>query len=96
MESHTSHTQVENRGVRVPTTLWILTAALAAGLISVFVFNVPINIVFSIGLIGFMFYCHLFMHGGHGSHSSHAAENKNGPETDPNQENAHTTQGGCH
>lgn len=96
MQSHSSHTQIEERGVRLPTTLWILVAALAAGLIAVFVFNVSVNTVFYIGLIGFMVFSHLFMHGGHGSHSSHAAENNTGPESANEQENTHTNHGGCH
>jgi len=59
---------------RIPTAAWVVVAALAAGLVAVFVFNVPISTVFSFGLLGLMAFSHLFMHGSHGGHDQHGAQ----------------------
>lgn len=78
---------------RVPTEAWVVVAALAVGVAAVFVLNVPISTVVTLGLIGLMAFSHLFMHGSHGGHGQHGAQGAQVSQTSEsylNHEGAHS------
>jgi hypothetical protein len=72
-------------GRRIPTAAWVITGALVAALVAIFVFKVAVSTVITYGFLGAMILSHLFMHGSHGGHGGHAnhAGHAGGAQTAP-------------
>lgn len=101
---HTTPTVTPDRPFRIPTTAWVVAAALVAALVAIFVFKVALGTVLIYGLGGLMIFSHLFMHGGHGSHGGHgghgqrtdSATNVDGPAGAAQSKDEHAGHsGGC-
>lgn len=96
-QPHSSTTPVRRSGL--PLTGWVALAGIAAALVAIFVFNVAVSTVLIYGVVGLMFFSHLFMHGGHGSHGGHSDSTTPPGSTEANatQKSKHTGHsGGCH
>lgn len=97
-QSHSSTTPARRSGL--PLAGWVALAGIAAALVAIFVFNVALSTVLIYGVVGLMFFSHLFMHGGHGAHGSHggsSATSSNDTDINAGQKTEHTGHsGGCH
>lgn len=94
---HQTHSSTRRFGL--PLTGWIALASVVAALVAIFVFNVAVSTVLTYGVIGLIFFGHLFMHGGHGSHSGYSGSTTSPSDTEANikQKTKHTGHsGGCH
>lgn len=99
MEHQTNSNVTSARRSGLPLAGWVALAGLIAAIVAIFVFNVAVGTVLTYGVIGLIFFGHLFMHGGHGSHSSHDGSTTSPSDTEAQaeQKNKHTDHsGGCH
>ena len=83
---------VNKRRLRFPPIAWFLGVCLTAGLIAIFIFNIPAKMIINYAILILIFSAKLFMYARHSGHQQ-------GTTSDPSQSD--TTEhsphiGGCH